>query len=102
MAELAGISYRDFRNLNPALVSDTLPEGSHELKVPGEKGKEFSSRFETFKAGYQPATVLHKVRKGETLSGIAAQYGVSSARLQELNGLQGDKVRLGQVLKIIR
>jgi membrane-bound lytic murein transglycosylase D len=102
VAELAGISYREFRNLNPALVSDTLPEGSHQLKVPGEKGKEFCSRFETLKTGYEPATVLHKVRKGETLSSIASHYGLSSARLQELNGLQGDKVRLGQVLKIIR
>jgi membrane-bound lytic murein transglycosylase D len=102
VAELAGITYRDFKNLNPALISDTLPEGSHTVKVPGEKGKEFCSRFETFKAGYQPKPVLHKVGKGETLSSIAAHYGVSTARLQEWNGLQGDKVRLGQVLKIIR
>jgi membrane-bound lytic murein transglycosylase D len=101
VAELAGITYRDFKNLNPALVSDTLPEGSHTVKVPGDKGKEFCSRFEAFKAGYQPKTVLHKVGKGETLSGIAAHYGVSASSLQEWNGLQGDKVRLGQVLKIM-
>ena len=102
VAELAGITYRDFKNLNPALVSDTLPEGSHTVKVPGEKGKEFNARFEAFKGGYQPKTVLHKVGKGETLSGIATSYGVSTASLQEWNGLQGDKVRLGQVLKIMR
>ena len=102
VAELAGISYRDFKNLNPSLVSDTLPEGSHTVKVPGEKCKEFSSRFESFKAGYQPGTVFHKVAKGETLSGIAAQYGVSTTSLQECNNLQGDKVRIGQVLKVIK
>jgi len=102
VAELAGVTYRDFKNLNPALVSDILPEGSHTLKVPGEKGKEFCNRFEAFKAGAQPNAVLHKVEKGETLSGIAAHYGVSTSSLQEWNGLKGDKVRLGQVLKIIR
>ncbi len=102
VAELAGITYRDFKNLNPAFVSDTLPEGSHTLRVPGEKGKDFGSRFEAFKAGYQPNAVFHKVGKGETLSGIAAHYGVSASSLQEWNGLKGDKVRLGQVLKIIR
>jgi membrane-bound lytic murein transglycosylase D len=102
VAELAGVTYRDFKNLNPALVSDTLPEGAITVKVPGEKCKEFNSRFENFKAGYQPKTILHKVSKGETLSSIATHYGVSTATLQEWNGLQGDKVRLGQVLKIIR
>jgi membrane-bound lytic murein transglycosylase D len=102
VAEFAGITYRDFKNLNPALVSDTLPEGSHTLKVPGEKGKEFSNCFEALKARNQPGTVLHRVGKGETLSGIAAHYGVSTSSLQEWNGLKGDKVRLGQVLKIIR
>jgi membrane-bound lytic murein transglycosylase D len=102
MAEFAGITYRDFKNLNPALVSDTVPGGSHTLKVPVEKGKEFSSRFETFKVGGQQGTILHKVEKGETLSGIAAHYGISLSNLREGNGLQGDKVRLGQVLKIIK
>lgn len=102
VAELAGLSYRDLKNLNPALVADCLPQGAHTLKLPVNKGKEFNSRFDTFKAGYQPQTISHKVARGETLSGIATHYGVSTAALQEWNGLQGDKVRLGQVLKIIK
>ena len=102
VAELAGITYRDFKNLNPAFISDSVPQGSHTLKLPQDKGKEFGSRFETFKAGYQPQTITHKVAKGETLSGIAAHYGVSTSALQEWNGLQGDKVRFGQALKILK
>jgi len=102
MAEFAGITYRDFKNLNPAFVSDTVPGGSRTLKVPVEKSKEFCSRFETFKASGQQGAVLHKVEKGETLSGIAAHYGVTISSLREGNGLQGDRVRPGQVLKIIK
>lgn len=102
VAELAGITYRDFKNLNPALTTHKLPQGAHTLKIPVNKGQEFSTRFETFKAGYQPRTILHKVAKGETLSGIAEHFGVTVAELQQGNGLQGDTVRPGQVLKIIR
>ena len=102
MAEFAGITYRDFKSLNPALVSDTVPGGSRTLKVPPERSRDFQTRFETFKNSGQQGTVVHKVQSGETLSGIAARYGVSISSLREINGLQGDKVRVGQVLKIAK
>ena len=102
VAELAGITYRDFKTLNPAFIADSLPLGSHSLRLPENKAKEFSSRFESFKVGYQPQTISHKVVRGETLSGIAAHYGVSTSSLREWNGLQGDKVRLGRMLKIVK
>jgi membrane-bound lytic murein transglycosylase D len=102
MAEFAGITYRDFKNLNPAFVSDTVPGGARTLRVPPERSKDFLSRYETFKSGGHQGTVLHKVEKGETLSGIAAHYGVSLSSLREGNGLQGDKVRVGQVIKIVK
>jgi hypothetical protein len=102
IAELSGITYRDFKNLNPRFVSDTVPQGSHTLRLPVDKSGEFGGRFETFKANCQPQAVSHKVGKGETLSGIAASYGVSTSSLREWNGLQSDRVRIGQVLKIIK
>lgn len=47
------------------------------------------------------AVRYHKVRKGETLSGIARRYGVSQASLQRWNGL-GSKgmIRSGQRLRV--
>ncbi len=45
-------------------------------------------------------TQHHKVRKGENLSRIASQYGMSKSQLASLNGLRGDKVQRGQVLKV--
>ncbi len=102
MAELAGVTYRDFKVLNPALISDSVPEGSYTLRVPREKGKEFLTRFEGLKETEEPHVITHKVKRGETLSGIALHYGVSASSLREWNGLQGDGVRIGQVLKIIK
>jgi len=42
----------------------------------------------------------HAVAAGDSLSGIAARYGVSSQRLMQYNNLSSTTVRLGQTLKI--
>ncbi len=42
----------------------------------------------------------HKVRKGETLSGVAKKYGVSMTELKQLNGLRTNSLKYGQNLKI--
>jgi len=46
------------------------------------------------------ASRKHVISRGDTLSGIAQQYRVSMQRLRELNGLQSDVIRVGQVLAI--
>lgn len=102
LAELAGVSYREFRTLNPAYVSDMLPAGSHDLKVPASKGKAFEDRFAAFQAASPPRVTVHHVVKGETLSEIAARYGVSVADLQDWNRLKSDRAIVGQELKILK
>ena len=42
----------------------------------------------------------HKIKRGETLSGIAETYQVSIASLKKLNGISGTKIVIGQELKI--
>jgi membrane-bound lytic murein transglycosylase D len=48
----------------------------------------------------RPSTVKHRVRRGDTLIGIARRYGVSVAELRSWNAIKGDNIRLGQRLKI--
>lgn len=51
--------------------------------------------------GDEPAMIMHKVRPGESLSGIAARYGVSTATITRANGLQNpNQLYVGQVLVI--
>lgn len=45
-------------------------------------------------------TEYHKVRRGETASSIAAHYGMSANTFASINGLNGGKVRRGQVVKV--
>lgn len=42
----------------------------------------------------------HRVRRGETLSGIAVEYGVSVRQLRSWNRLRSDQVRAGQRLRV--
>lgn len=44
----------------------------------------------------------HVINQGETLSGIAQQYGVSMRALRLANGMDDGNVRVGQVLQIPR
>jgi N-acetylmuramoyl-L-alanine amidase len=44
----------------------------------------------------------HVINQGETLSGIAQQYGVSMRALRMANGMDDGNVRVGQVLQIPR
>ncbi len=45
-------------------------------------------------------TTKHKVKKGDTLSGIAAKYHVSVSNLKKWNNLKSDKIQIGQTLII--
>jgi hypothetical protein len=42
----------------------------------------------------------YKVKYGDTLSGIAARFGVRVSTLKRLNNLRSDRIRAGQVLKL--
>ena len=60
--------------------------------------KQSSTKAKTSK---KQATRKHKVKSGETLSGIAMQYrGVTVADIRRTNGIRGSKIRAGQTLLI--
>lgn len=45
-------------------------------------------------------SAYHKVRRGETLSSIAAKHGTTVSKLKKLNRLRSDRIRYGQRLKV--
>ena len=48
----------------------------------------------------QGGRIIHKVRRGETLTGIAARYHTSVSNIKRWNGMRGNTIQVGQRLKI--
>ncbi len=101
-AEAAGITYREFKVLNPFLVSDFVPGGNLTVNVPEGRGRDFQKKIAAIKAEHKPVCILHKVARGDTLSGIALKYNAAGLDICRWNNLEGTDIRLGQVLKIYR
>ena len=49
-----------------------------------------------------PKTVVeYKVKRGDTLIGLASRYGLESSKLAEMNDMQPNKqLRIGDVIKV--
>jgi membrane-bound lytic murein transglycosylase D len=100
-AELAGIDLETLYRLNPGFNRwATSPNGPHHLLVP-------LSNAETFKenlAEYPPEKRIrwhrHKIRKGETISTIAAKYNVSASTIRRINRMRSNWLRAGRSLTI--
>jgi N-acetylmuramoyl-L-alanine amidase len=58
------------------------------------------SYFAHSPSGGSADPVRHVIARGETLSGIAERYRVSSASIRRFNSLKNDVLRVGQVLTI--
>ena len=76
-----------------APLSET-PTAVTPTSVPSDKEKSVSRQ--DLKRRRDP----YEVQSGDTLSSLALRFKISSARLRQVNGLDGDKIRIGQILKI--
>jgi len=99
-AEAAGITYRELKVLNPCLISDVIPKGDFTVRVPEGRGKRFQKEVEVWKAASKPSFLIHKVSHGETLDSIALKYNSTKQQICSWNNLAGNKIRVGQKLKI--
>ncbi len=85
--------YQRRTNVEPASISDSSQD------LASAEPASQSSVTPAAQSG-KPATVSHKVASGETLSSIAAKYGVQAADIRSANNLRRNAVRVGQVLTI--
>jgi membrane-bound lytic murein transglycosylase D len=104
-----GVDRSTLRRLNPALrravwdETQLLPKG-YDLRLPADTRQAQGRIADIARRAGQAAPVTeirHLVRRGETLSGVAARHGISTRRLAARNGLSPTAhLRIGQVLKV--
>ena len=110
LADAFDVSHQLLRNWNPALTSAVWSEekfvpSGFRLRVPADVAPNASERVAaipaTLRYTAQRPDVLHRVQRGETLSGIATRYRVSQNALVELNNLRSRNfIREGQELRL--
>ena len=123
VASVCNIDIEQLRSLNPQFKKDIIPGNSksYALQLPNNTANIFIEREDSIYA-YEAQKYLnkrktvpvpenispknakgakyHKIRKGDTLGGIARTYGVSVRQIRELNGIQGNNITAGKNLRI--
>ncbi|MBP1689147.1 MAG: LysM peptidoglycan-binding protein [Deltaproteobacteria bacterium] len=109
-ARASGSDVGTLAQLNPALTRDVvagkfpIPKG-YALRIPVGSAANFQVRYasvraEEKRAAAKPRYVVHRVKAGQTLAGIAKRHGTTVAALRRHNKLRADRVRPGQSLTI--
>lgn len=103
IARLVGIDAAQLTALNPELRrGHTPPSASYKLKVPIGSSAQFAEKYASLTAQELRIQydVMHRVRRGETLSKIASRYRTSVAELKRINHLRSTTLRVGQSLRV--
>lgn len=101
VAQRFGIDVQELKRVNGLSGRRKLAPG-HTLLVPGAPGDALASPIQTalFKEAPREGPGWHRVRRGETLAGIARRYDMTPADLRKLNGLRDDAVAPGGRLRL--
>ncbi|MDV6319181.1 LysM peptidoglycan-binding domain-containing protein [Chromohalobacter sp. HP20-39] len=98
-ARLAGVSEQRLRELNPALRREaTRPTQSAKLVIPAASRQRFLANLDTLAPEKRRTKAHYVVKRGDTLSGIAARHDIPISVLRQQNGLDGNLLRIGQSL----
>lgn len=103
---LLGIANRYGTTMTKLMQQNSLKkEGvwvGQKLKVPAGSNiaATATSTAKSKTASSKPKRVTHTVKRGDTLTKIAASYGVSMSKIQQANKMKSGEVQIGQTLVI--
>ena len=97
IAQRYRVTVQDLRAWNDIKRNVIVP--GQRLRVHSEKGKSSTDKYS--KQASSPSYITYRVKKGDTLSGIAKQHRTASvSEIKALNGLKGNQIKPGMTLKI--
>ena len=104
LARSAGTSLKMMQYYNPELRQSATPQnGPYTLRIPKGKASQFNANFNALPEDqrFAPQYIVHKVRRGESLSTISKKYKVSIHDVAAVNKIRNrHKISIGQKLTI--
>ena len=124
VAGVCNIDIEQLRSLNPQYKKDIVPGNSkpYVLRLPNNTANQFielQDSIYAYKAnqylgkrktvavketatgkGNSKNATYHKIRRGDTLGGIAARYGTTVSQLRKLNNIKGNNITAGKTIRI--
>ena len=101
IGRLAGISQAALSELNPELLRGATPPGDpYPLRVPRGSGERIQEGLRHLSASDELRWSIHRVRRGQSLHGVAGIHRTTPDRLRELNRLTTSALRPGTDLII--
>jgi membrane-bound lytic murein transglycosylase D len=102
VAKRLGFSEDDLKLLNPELLRGVTPPQTkdYQLRVPQGHGEKFLAMYGDIPRAERTEWVKHQVRRGETLSTIAAKYGISVQAIRDANKMRGNQIIAGHQITV--
>ena len=120
VAGVCNIDIEQLRSLNPQYKKDIVPGNSktYILRLPNNtvnqfielqdsiyayKANQYLSKRKTVAVKENSSgkgATHHKIRRGDTLGGIAARYGTTVSQLRKLNNIKGNNITAGKTIRI--
>jgi membrane-bound lytic murein transglycosylase D len=100
-AELAGITYDEITELNPAFHRwATPPQGPNYLLLPLTAADTFRQGLGQLTPDEMMRVAHHTVRRGETMASVAKRYSTQPLVVRQLNDLDGGKLVVGSEIRV--
>ncbi len=100
-ARLSGVDLDTLRALNPGQLRETLsPDRPFEMLVPVENANRLEANIATLSPEDLVQWKTYRIKPGDSLARIAEVFDIDVQVLQDVNSIDGSKIRAGDVLKI--
>jgi membrane-bound lytic murein transglycosylase D len=105
VAQAAGTTLREIRQLNPHFkLNRTRNDMASPVRIPAGTGATFATNWPGMSQNARyveaPRVRQYRVQRGDNLTVIARRHGVTIGQIRQANGIRGDRIRAGQVLRI--
>jgi len=96
VAQAAGLSYMEFKSMNPELLRWVTPPhmGTYKIRIPLSRKDYFNKKYFDSSFSKEVSFLTYKARKGETPKHVAKRFGISPEPVAQMNDVKSPSALL--------